>query len=113
MTELNSVRRFGIVIGIREQCIAEYRQLHDGEGVRDLLRLAKMRNFSICLHQMPDGGLYEFGYYEYVGGDYAADMAALAAHPRNIEWLNSCDSMQIPLPGTNGWSEMESIFFNA
>ncbi len=113
MPGITSIRRFGIVIGIREECIAEYRQLHNGEGVRDLLRLANMRNFSIFLQRMPDGGLYEFGYYEYVGSDYAADMEMLAAHPRNIAWLSRCDSMQLPLPGTSGWTEMEAIFFNA
>ena len=64
----------------------------------DLLAAANIRNFSIFLHRLPDGRLYEFGYYEYAGKDYERDMEALAAHPRNTEWLALCDPMQLPLP---------------
>lgn len=39
-------------------------------------------------------------------------MAALAAEPRNIEWLKVCDPMQIPLPGSDGWTEMKLIYNN-
>ncbi len=106
------IRRFGIVIGLREECAGEYCRLHDGPGVRDLLREANIRNFSIFLHRLPDGKLYEFGYYEYHGSDYEADMALLAAEPRNLEWLVLCDPMQIPLPGESAWAEMTGIFFN-
>lgn len=106
-------RRFGMVIGLKGACIEAYKSLHDGPGVRDLLIAGNIRNFSIFLQQMPDGQFYEFAYYEYVGTDYEADMAALAAEPRNIEWLNICDAMQVPLPGQRGWVEMELIYFNA
>lgn len=106
------MKRVGMVIGLREDRAEDYKVLHRDEGVRDLLTAANIRNFSIYLQRMPDGRLYEFAYYEYVGVDYEGDMARLNANPRNVEWLRLCDPMQIPLPGHKGWAEMESIYFN-
>ncbi len=40
------------------------------------------------------------------------DMAKLAEEPRNIEWLQICDPMQVPLEGETGWREMERGYFN-
>jgi L-fuconolactonase len=106
------VRRYGMVIGLRDECEAEYRRVHDGPGVRDLLHEANIRNFNIFLHRLPDGKLYEFGYYEYVGTDHAGDMARLDAHPRHVDWLRLCDPLQLPLPGEKSWSMMERVYFN-
>lgn len=106
------MRRFGMVIGLREDQVEAYKALHAGEGVRDLLIAANIRNFNIYLTRMPDGQLYEFAYYEYHGSDYEGDMARLDAEPRNIEWLKLCGPMQIPLPGTTGWTMMESVYCN-
>ncbi len=92
------MRRYGMVIGLRDEREADYRRVHQGPGVRDLLREANIRNFNIFQHRLPDGKLYEFGYYEYVGTDHADDMAKLDAHPRHAEWLRLCDPMQLPLP---------------
>ena len=58
------------------------------------------------------GKWYEFGYYEYTGDDFDGDMAKLDAEPRNTEWLQICDPMQIPLEGETGWREMERAYFN-
>ena len=108
------VKRVGMVIKIKPEYIEEYKAVHSDSnaGVRDLLIKANMRNFSIFLHQMDDGNWYEFGYYEYTGDDFEADMAWLEKHPRNIEWLKVCDPMQIPLEGFDSWAEMEQVYFN-
>jgi len=108
------LKRVGMVIKIKPECIEEYKAVHadSNAGVRDLLIEANMRNFSIFLHQLDDGNWYEFGYYEYTGTDFEADMEKLAMHPRNIEWLKVCDPMQIPLEGYKGWAEMEQIYYN-
>ncbi len=110
----NDVKRIGMVIKIKPECIEEYMAIHADSnfGVRDLLVEANMRNFSIFLHQLDDGNWYEFGYYEYTGDDFEADMAKLDKHPRNIEWLKLCDPMQIPLDGYESWAEMEQIYYN-
>lgn len=107
------MKRFGKVIRLKDDQVHEYKRLHDGPGVRDLLSAYNIKNFNIFLHRFPDGDLYEFAYFEYDGNDLKADMARLEAEPRNIEWHRLCDPMQIPLPGDKGWSEMEHIFFNA
>ena len=114
MTDEKVVKRVGMVIRIKPEYIGEYKKLHadNNPGVRDLLTEANMRNFSIFLHQLDDGNWYEFGYYEYTGDDFEADMANLGRHPRNIEWLEICDPMQIPLEGYEGWAEMEQVYFN-
>jgi L-rhamnose mutarotase len=111
--EKETVKRVGMVVGLKPEAIEEYKRLHadDEPGVRDLLSRYNMRNFSIFLQEI-DGKWYEFGYYEYTGDDFEGDMARLAKEPRNIEWLKVCDPMQIPLPGGEGWTEMERVYFN-
>ena len=102
-----------MVIWIKPETIAEYKELHadSNPGVRDLLTKYHMRNFSIYLQEI-DGKYYEFGYYEYTGNDFEADMTKLAAEPRNKEWLSICDPMQIPLKGYKSWAEMEVVYRN-
>ena len=101
-----------MVIGIKPDQIEAYKDLHAGPGVRDLLRQAHIYNFSIFLRQLDDGKYYEFAHYEYVGDDYTADMAWLAAQPANQAWLALCDPMQIPLTGGSSWAEMTKIYYN-
>jgi L-rhamnose mutarotase len=109
----HKVKRVGMVIGIKPEKIAEYKELHadSNPGVRDLLSKYHMHNFSIFLHKI-EGRYYEFGYYEYTGDDYEGDMAKLAAEPRNKEWLKVCDPMQIPLKGEKSWAIMEQVYYN-
>lgn len=105
------VQRFGMVIGLRSECVEPYKVLHAGAGVRDLLAAANVQNFNIYLQVMPDGQPYEFAYFEYTGTDYDGDMARLHAIPRYQDWLAQCDPMQVPLPGHRSWSMMECIYF--
>jgi L-rhamnose mutarotase len=102
-----------MVVGLRPEAMGEYKRLHSDShsGVRDLLNKYNMHNFSIFLHQI-DGKWYEFGYYEYTGDDYEADMAAMDTEPRIREWLSVCDPMQIPLPGEKSWAIMEEVYYN-
>jgi L-rhamnose mutarotase len=107
------VKVVGMVVGIKPEVIPEYKRLHadDNAGVRDLLTKYNMHNFSIFLHKIR-GKWYEFGYYEYTGDDFEADMAKLDAEPRNKAWLKVCDPMQVPLRGEKGWAEMERVYYN-
>jgi L-rhamnose mutarotase len=108
------IKRIGMVIKIDSSRIKEYMALHadSTSGIRDLLQKYNMKNFSIFLTKLEDGNYYEFGYYEYAGQNYEADMAALASEPRNIAWLKICDAMQIPLKGESSWKKMPQVFFN-
>ena len=106
-------KRVGMVVRLRPECVAEYRALHadTNPGVRDLLARYHLENFSIFLRRIGEEW-FEFGYYEYTGGDFEADMAALAEEPRNRAWLEICDPMQLPLDGETGWAVMEQVYYN-
>jgi len=108
------VKRVGMVIKIKPGRLDEYLSLHADAvtGVRDLLQKYNMRNFSIFLAQLEGGNYYEFGYWEYWGDDFEADMINLNAEPRNQEWLELCNPMQIPLEGETSWKELNRIYFN-
>jgi L-rhamnose mutarotase len=110
----NRTQRIGMVIGIRPDQISAYEALHaaSNEGVRDLLAKYHMHNFSIYLEKLDDDRYYLFGYYEYTGRSYKADMEKLAAEPRNQLWLKATDSMQVPLPGRPSWSVMREVYHN-
>lgn len=108
------VQRVGMVIGIKSDRITAYEALHanSNKGVRDLLNKYNMHNFSIFIHQLDDGRYYLFGYYEYTGNDYKADMQRLAQESRNKQWLQMTDPMQMPLRGDKSWSVMHEVYHN-
>jgi L-rhamnose mutarotase len=113
-TENPHAQRIGMVIGIKADQISAYEQLHaaSNPGVRDLLQKYHMHNFSIYMHQLDDGKYYLFGYYEYSGTDYKADMEKLAAEPRNQKWLSVTGPMQVPLPKEQSWAMMKEVYHN-
>jgi L-rhamnose mutarotase len=106
------MRRFGQRLGIRRECIDEYRRYHAKiwPEIERAIRAAGIRNYSIFL-----GGGDLFAYYEYAGpeDEYAARMDALAEAPRMREWWDIMEAMQVPepqrTPGT-WWSDMEEVF---
>jgi L-rhamnose mutarotase len=109
-----SPRRLGQVIELRPEAAERYKAVHaDGHaGVRDLLAKHNLRNFSIFCATVKGAELL-FLYCEYTGADYEADMAALSAEPRDVEWHKICDPCQISLHAAGGWLPMECVFFNA
>ena len=113
-SENSHVKRVGMVIGIKPDKISAYEALHaaSNAGVRDLLTKYHMHNFSIFIHQLDDGKYYLFGYYDYTGTDYDADMAKLSAEPRNQKWLSMTDPMQAPLSGEKSWAKMQEVYHN-
>lgn len=113
-TENVRVQRIGMVIGVKPDQISAYEALHaaSNPGVRDLLNKYNMHNFSIYIHKLDDGKYYLFGYYEYTGSDYKADMEKLAAEPRNQKWLSVTAPMQVPLAGEQAWSMMQEVYHN-
>src|ERR1700678_1082369 len=106
--DTSNVQRIGMVIGVKADQLSAYEALHaaSNSGVRDLLEKYHMHNFSIYIHKLDDGKYYLFGYYEYTGTDYKADMQKLAAEPRNQKWLSVTSAMQAPLSGEQSWAMM-------
>ena len=107
--------RFGSVIGLRAEKMAEYKKLHAAiwPAVAKMIHEANIRNYSIYLRKLPDGNYYLFSYFEYVGQDFAADMAKMAADPETRRWWTFTDPCQTPLadrkPGQQ-WADMEEVF---
>jgi L-rhamnose mutarotase len=109
------MKRYGSVIGVQAEKLEEYKKLHAAVWP-DVLRMIKrcnIRNYSIFLRKLPDGNYYLFGYFEYTGSDFAADMAMMAADPTTQKWWAVCEPCQIPLddrePG-DWWAGMEEVF---
>jgi L-rhamnose mutarotase len=112
--ETKKIQRFGSVIGLKKDKKDYYNKLHANPwpGVNAMLTECNVRNFSIYECEL-DGKLYLFGYFEYVGDDFAADMAKMAADPNTKKWLAETDPCQIRLPGTpegEQWKRIEEVY---
>lgn len=104
------MRRFGQLINVRPEAIEEYERLHADvwPGVLDQIRRSNIRNYSI----FRDGSQL-FAYFEYIGDDFAADMAAMAADPETKRWWALTDAMQEPVPDREPdtwWKTLREVF---
>ncbi len=110
------VKRYGMVLGIKPEELEEYSRLHAAVWPEVLARIAECNlcNYSIYHRQLDDGKHYLFSYYEYLGDDYEADMAKLAADPHTQRWWDVCMPMQIPLESRQEgewWAVMNEVFY--
>lgn len=104
------MKRYGSIIRLRPEKYEEYKKLHANVWPDLLAKIHEcgIRNFTIY-HK--DGFL--FSHYEYVGRDYASDMAKMKADSVTQEWWKLTDPCQEPLetrqPG-EWWASMEEVF---
>lgn len=104
------MKRYGSVIKVRPEAIEEYKRYHAAvwPDVLSMIRKCNIRNYSIYLKND-----FLFGYFEYCGTDFSADMAKMASDPKTQEWWAIMKPMQQPLearaPG-EWWAEMEEVF---
>ena len=93
------MKRMGMVIGIKPERIAEYKTTHAAVWPEVLAKISdcNMRNYTIFLRE-PENLL--FGYFEYHGADWAADLAKMAADPKTQEWwaISQTDANPACLP---------------
>jgi len=109
------MQRMGMVLGIKPEAIAEYKRLHEAVWPDFLAMLSEhgITNYSIFLRE-PENLL--FGYWEYAGDDFAADVAEMAANPLTAQWNVLCMPLQQPLASIRQgewWAPMESVFYHA
>jgi L-rhamnose mutarotase len=106
------VQRMGMVIGVKADKLDEYKRLHAAPWpeMDAALKAANIANYSIYLRE-PE--LLLFGYWEYTGTNYAADMALLGERSITKQWLALTDPCQAPLktaaPG-EWWSTIPEIY---
>ena len=106
------MQRMGMVIGLEPDKVADYKALHAAvwPEILALLSACNITNYSIYLKE-PENLL--FGYWEYVGDDFNADMAKMAADPKNQEWWAACMPCQKPLATRKEgewWAMMPEVF---
>ena len=106
------MRRMGMTIGIRPERIAEYKELHANcwPEIRAMIEACNIRNYTIFLRE-PENVM--FGYWEYHGTDFAADMARMADDEATRRWWQLCGPCQRPLDSRaegEWWAMMEEVF---
>ncbi len=109
------MKRYGMVIAVKEEKLAEYKELHAAvwPDVLKMISVCNIKNYSIYLRKLPDGEYYLFSYFEYAGEDFEADMAKMAADPTTKKWWDVCMPCQTPLPDRGEgewWADMEEVF---
>lgn len=106
------MQRMAMVIGLKPEKIAEYKDLHANcwRGILDMISRCNITNYSIYLKE-PENLL--FGYWEYTGDDFEADAAKMAADPLTLKWWDVCMPCQAPLETRKEgewWAMMEEVF---
>ncbi len=106
------MKRYGSVIGLKPEHMAEYKRLHADAWPQVLaqIKASNIQNYSIYLRE-PENLM--FAYFEYVGTDFAADMAKMAADPVTQKWWSVCNPMQTPLDSRadgEWWASTEEVF---
>jgi L-rhamnose mutarotase len=104
------VQRHGQVIGLDPDRIADYEAYHRAVPPEVLAMIAacNIRNYSIF--RQADR---LFAYFEYVGADYAADMARMAADPATRRWWALVGPLQRAFPERGAgdwWMELPEVF---
>jgi L-rhamnose mutarotase len=104
------MKRYGQIIGVKTDQLEAYKAYHAGVWPEVLATIyqCNIRNYSI-FHW--EGQL--FAYFEYVGDDFDADMAKMAADPKTQEWWEIMMPMQEPVVNRvdgEWWANMEEVF---
>ena len=102
--------RYGSLIGVKPEKLEDYKyhHAHIWPEINQMIRACNIRNYSIYSF-----GNLLFSYFEYVGDDYEADMAKMAADPRTQEWWALVKPFQEPLEERREdewWAEMEEVY---
>ncbi|WP_054024980.1 L-rhamnose mutarotase [Bacillus sp. FJAT-28004] len=104
------MKRYGWIIKVKMDRLAEYKALHAAAWPEVLNRLKEcnIQNYSIYYR---DGNL--FSYLEYTGQDFEKDMANMAADPNTQAWWKLTDPCQEPVDSASEgewWATMEEVF---
>lgn len=104
------MKRYGQIIGVKPEHLEAYKKYHASvwPEVLEKIMECNIRNYSI-FHK--DGLL--FAYFEYIGNDFEADMAKMAADSKTQEWWSIMEPMQQPVENRSKgewWANMEEVF---
>ena len=104
------MQRHGSIARLRPNRYEEYKRLHADTwpGVLETIAQCNIRNYSIYYK---DGLL--FSYFEYIGEDFEADMAKMAADETTREWWEICTpclESHGPRSESKWWAAAEEVF---
>ncbi len=104
------MKRIAMVIDVKPEKLEEYKRLHAAvwPEVQAALSRAHVRNYSIFLK-----GHTLFGYMEYHGSDFEADMAEVARDEATQRWWKLTDPCQEPWASRRAgewWAHMDEVF---
>jgi L-rhamnose mutarotase len=104
------LKRYGRIIGLKPEAYDEYVRYHAAvwPEVLKTIRDCNIRNYTIFYRDR-----LLFAYFEYLGDDFDADMAKMAADPKTQEWWTIMDPMQRPVATAKEgewWSPLEEVF---
>ena len=109
------MQRHGEIVQLKPERVEEYVLLHreTWPGIKEKIEECNVRNYSIFMRRLPDGQHYLFSYWEYVGEDFSADMAKMAADPVTQKWWDVCKPCHIPFADRKEgewWASMEEVY---
>ena len=104
------VKRYGQLIGLKPEAYEKYVEYHSKVWPQVLKTIGdcNIRNYTIFFK---DNLL--FAYFEYIGDDFAADMAKMAADPVTQDWWAIMKPMQQPVSTRQEgewWADMQEVF---
>jgi len=110
-------KRYAMVIGMKPEKIEYYKKLHaePWPGVLKKITQSKIKNYSIHMVELKQGEYYLFGYLEYTGDDFEADMQAMADDAETVRWWKETDPCQTPIETAkegDQWSMMQEVFYH-
>ncbi len=118
MSSERKIKRYHSITGLRPEKAEYYFELHANPwpGVAKMITACNIKNYSIAVKEI-EGKLYLFSQFDYVGDDYEADMARMAADAETRRWWKETDPCQLPLPDAKAegkiWSAAREVFFQA
>jgi L-rhamnose mutarotase len=104
------LKRYGQLIGLKPEVYEKYVEYHANAWPQVLKTIydCNIRNYTIFFK---DNML--FAYFEYIGDDFAADMAKMAADKVTQEWWAIMIPMQQPISTRKEgewWADMQEVF---
>ncbi|MDW5265183.1 MULTISPECIES: L-rhamnose mutarotase [Acidobacteriaceae] len=104
------MQRYAQIIHLQPEAEVAYKKHHQSVWPEVLSKITEcnIRNYSIFLRDR-----ILFGYFEYIGDDFAADMAKMAADTKTQEWWAIMSPMQKPLEDRaegEWWASMKEVF---
>ncbi|KAI5464517.1 rhamnose mutarotase [Mariannaea sp. PMI_226] len=118
-SDLYPGKRFAQIVKLKPEHLDEYRECH-ARVWPDVLAQIKECNITDYSIFFDDKTNILFASFRYIGTDYAADMALMAANPRVREWWRMTDAWQESMvPGAvsseagepSWWKPIEEVFY--